>query len=728
MNSLRPLAVSLVCLFSLGLTACGGGGGGSSTSTSTISGTVATGAPMISGGVISIYDANGKLVGSTTTDDSGVYSLAGIDTSQFTAPFTVKAVGTIGDSIITLTSITDSAGTANVNQVTHAIATSLASDGNAVNLAAGGHGITAASIIATEQNFSDALKALKDNFSTTSSFIKGTHDSNFDGMLDNIVAAVAPDGTIDLSSTSGMDVSDSIGSQSSGSGSAFTRKSLAKNEKPSAGDRSLLAAPNAKLTAALLEPLRAQLETCFNNTAASRATVASGSGGNPTWNIAETNCNNLATSDFLDSSFKWIDTSSKCTSGYAYCLGYFGSMLTATTTYDYLKFLKPTHIRPAGTNLWEVQFPVQYKDGTLGQFGDIVSDISTIVKLDSDGKYRFYGNQREVNSFAQAVVQKETNAITGATRYTTGINMYISPYSSRALSTPGSTYVWPVKAVVTGRGLPTDGVTLANKVNRATSGSVGVSSNSSSTYNLCGGYMSIEFKDYIPNFTAPGTGDYTSANVSALGGGKTISSCSGVLRLAYVVTKGSYTPSATSTSYLSAWNSDGTFNSAGTTPMLADTGTGGAVGLANLKLGEPYKFVITFSDGSSKTYINHLTHSLVTTAQATLLNMPTFTSDTTSRFATYNGNTASQFASAWDKFDGGNIFGVALLWAKAANSFTAFLPLGTLSNTFTCSNSGSPACNASSSWMVGSSPDQGILQLKSRTFDGLQLFSQIRQY
>jgi hypothetical protein len=92
-------AVILVSTSSLILNACGGGGGGGSTTpaATTISGTAAAGAPII--GTVYLKDSKGveKSVAVDATSN-GKYSF---DVTGMTPPFVMKAVGTVGSNQVT---------------------------------------------------------------------------------------------------------------------------------------------------------------------------------------------------------------------------------------------------------------------------------------------------------------------------------------------------------------------------------------------------------------------------------------------------------------------------------------------------------------------------------------------------------------------------------------------------------------------------------------------------
>jgi uncharacterized protein YjdB len=669
-----------------------------------ISGTVAMGAPMAFGAV-EIYDARGQLAGIAVTNASGVYSLSNIDMTRFTAPFTIKAVGQVGDSTTTLVSVS-TGGIANVNQLTNAIAANLSTNGNPTSLTSG-NSLTSTSISNAVSAYASALSNVISTMNATTNLIGGTFNSSYDALLDNVTAQVLPSGQVALATSEGQALTDLLGATTNGvvASTSLNSTQITAGQLPTASAASSLPAPTAALSAASLEMLRTQLNTCFAQAAASRATQSTVSpSSSPSWSALSTVCSDLATSDFKHNGYYWLDSTSGCSSNNAYCLGMFGYMLT-NSTYDSIQFVTPTHIRPIAINKWYVKFPVKYSDGSIAQFGDAaVANYMVVTYNTMDGKYRFSGNQRDVPSYAEPVVQKIKNINTNAVRYETGLNLFVSAYNSRSLSTIGSKkYV--TQAVVKGRGLPASGITFANKVNRnpATYPAVGVGSNTASTYNVCGGVLNVEFPSVIPS-----SGPYLSTTPNAAG-------CAGVIRLNYVdEPTGSYPMLAGVPSSLANWSSSA---------WLDDTG------LNSIKNGEPYTFELTLNDGSVITYVNRISYPMMDTASVKLVKYPNITN---TDFAAFNGSLAGNttYTASWDQLDTSQVFSAALYWSKGVSSMSNNkLPVGVRSQVLNCTNTGSPACQTASSWIsTGASPDSGILQVRSRTFDGLQIFSQLRQY
>jgi hypothetical protein len=220
--------------------------------------------------------------------------------------------------------------------------------------------------------------------------------------------------------------------------------------------------------------------------------------------------------------------------------------------------------------------------------------------------------------------------------------------------------------------------------------------------------------------------------------------CSGVIRMNYseyvmsngklTASSGIYPPVSISTpAWVSGWSSAG-----------GTTGSSSLVTTATAKRGEPYLFTYYMSNNTVIKYINRLPSSTLTTTQAAMLSYPTFTSDMSAKFASYDGSQASTLAVTWNSMDSALIFADALFWNRGEVNSTSRMGPGVTSNSVSCpsvsylvsiTNSDGDAvsalnCRDQKNWKssTSSTPNQGVLQLKARTFDGLFIQSQLRQY
>lgn len=127
----RTLLTPAVAAITLAvLSACGGGGDGSTATTPatpagkvTLQGTAASGAFMANA-LVTVYDADGKVVGSNTADGGGHFEF---DVTAFRAPFAVVATGSSGGDQLTYVSVlatkpTNGSAVVNVTPLTTAVA------------------------------------------------------------------------------------------------------------------------------------------------------------------------------------------------------------------------------------------------------------------------------------------------------------------------------------------------------------------------------------------------------------------------------------------------------------------------------------------------------------------------------------------------------------------------------------------------------------------------------
>jgi len=190
---MRQLITSLALLT---LAACGGGGGSSGgTSVNTLSGTVATGAPMV-GATVEVYSAGIK-VGTATTDSTGKYTTTALLAA---GPYVIKAVG--GDTALFSVQVSADGASVNVTPLTNLVATLLSPTGDASKLAtevASDKGIADISKISDKKALvknivmpvADAIKLGSDfDVINTKMDADGT---GLDRVLDNVKISIAND-------------------------------------------------------------------------------------------------------------------------------------------------------------------------------------------------------------------------------------------------------------------------------------------------------------------------------------------------------------------------------------------------------------------------------------------------------------------------------------------------------------------------------------------------------
>ena len=687
----------------------GGGGGGGGVSLASIGGTVAMGAPLENASV-TIKDSRGQLVGTTTTDASGKYSLS-FDPNNFVAPFVIQADGLSGDAGISLTSVATTTGQANVTQLTNAISASLSNSGNPLDLSSNTSGqtnLSASSIAQAESAYRAALSGVMSAMGVSGSLISTNFSVAMDKLLDNVSATVQPSGQVILGTTAGK-VGNDLAANSTAS-AAYSSLVIQAGALPSANSASSLVVPDSSTTLTIgdLETLRSRLEKCFKTT----STADRGTPQSPSIDCADSKF--VATSDltqanaFKHSSFKWNSQDYNGTTHVSsYWAGIFGYMLTQSK-YDGAKFLTPKIIRPLDSDgtTWAVKFPILFADGTVDQLGDAIRSPFIVVKkiaglsTVSDNGFRFVGDQRDYQSSAIPVVQKIMNQVTGDYRYETGVNLYVGNFYS---STDGRN-LKPVAAKITGKGLPVGGVYVAQKYNGS-----------------CGTYLPITSAGAISQTIS---GDWSTVN--------TTYPCAGVFVLSFA-NSNNYATFTDNARFLKWLGNDGkkigesVGNSSGTLTGLS-TSVGNYLSdsdIGSIEEGEPYKFEIRLSDGSTVSFVNRLAIRPLTASETLAFSYyPSFANSTKSDLLTYVGATS---ASINFGLSAGNVhpWSAAIYWGVGANGGTnsVIMPYASSSALIPCTGAASNSCATSSNWVQGSA---GLFQVRSRTSDGLDVYSQIR--
>lgn len=682
------------------LFACGGGGSSTSTSTSTvspqISGNASTGAPM-ENATVEVYDNSGRLVGTTTTDSAGNYSMNLGSSAQ--GPFIIKVAGDVADGSAVLYSVAQTQGVANVNQITNAISSSVSPTGDPAQLTQGS--ISSSSISSAESAYRAALANMTNAVGFGDSLISGEFNANYDKLLDNIKVVVSPSGSVSMVTSKGSQSASNDLLPGVIATSAYTTAVVNAGSLPNSATLSNLPAlpSSSMLTIGALEYLRNKLQTCFELSSSARGTPSSPASA----------CSQLDSplGDYLHSGYFWLDTTSGCTTSNSYCLGLFGYMLS-DSTYDGLVFLKPQIIRPLDSNAttWLVKFPVRYAaDSSVGTLGDAISSSYMIVKnypsltTSQDPGWRFYGDQRTVNSFIEANVQRIENIYTDTKkRYEIGLNIYIDANRLRAYKSSGNVYVKEVTVTDLAGSpiLPSTGITLFNR-----------------------------------DWTSGGAWNGTCAGFLSLGQSNPPSGCSGVLRLSYLATDSSYLVSGASAAetYLGFWsNSPGTKSIGSGAKFLSDSQ------IEQIQMGHPFKFQIKLSDNTILEFTNRLENKPVTTAAVNneIINKfyPTFTDSTKTNFKTYIGG-GGGLSISWNKQENSRPYSASIYWNRGSNVTTKRMiqaDINARTLLLPCTGNATASCANSANSNNWGSSDRGIAQIRSRDGNGFQYFSQIRQY
>ena len=428
---MKLISTGLAALIvSIALIGCGGGGasGSSSATPLTLNGIAATGAP-IANAVITVLDATGTSK-STTADASGNYTL---DVTGLTRPFLITASGNVGDEQVNLSSVVSttasSASTvvANINPLTHAVASSISASSDPTGLANSMSRITNTAISDAISFLSTKLGTLASNVGLNGNFnpISDSAIANstgIDKLLDNIAFSNQPGTGAIIFLKDGATIDD-MSQTSTPPNTNAPNQSAATITLGTATDLSS-ATPVSGLTIrdyTVTDPIKNLLNTCFAISSTSRS--------------SDPACNTLlAAPDYLNDS-KSISSE---LSGWM------------SADYDNSTFTKPEIIRFYSPNRALAKFTGTRTDGVQFSFISVVGKISSgnPSTESSTGTWTLWGNQRTysvaISGQAMRQVELNPNAIVPSGYYST-LTINISPYH-RAFasvggdaSTPGTT-------------------------------------------------------------------------------------------------------------------------------------------------------------------------------------------------------------------------------------------------------------------------------------------------
>ena len=456
MNYLSTSKTVVSLLLVGGLAACGGGGGGGSAigaADPTLIGVAASGAPIANGSLtVTCGDASTK---TGTTDANGVYS---ISLAGCAAPYVVSVTGTIGDAQATLVSVQTTAPaagaslTVNITPLTNAIAATLASSGDPMdlitNFTAEKAGITDAAVKARKDALvaalADMLAAAGLNpasFDLISSSFSADR-TGMDKVLDNVKVQVTTSG-VNITNAGGVKVDDMGDKTGTTVAADLSAGSISFSKSTN------FATPLTKLPAtvddnSVGDSIRDLLNACFAQPKATRGSLAA------TLSAA---CQAVPiASDYLNDGRTGAQEFDR----------YF-----TDAKYDNARFNKPEIVRFYSSSATDsralIKFSLARADGVVESFTS-VGEQSTAT----GGVKKLRGNQRLfkvfVNGFVNKRVQIETRGSTAkSTYFSTGVNLYVGFIEGGAggaasgLTTTGRK-VGYVK--VTGPGLPTAGVFL----------------------------------------------------------------------------------------------------------------------------------------------------------------------------------------------------------------------------------------------------------------------------
>jgi|GEM_PF-7006646 len=429
------------------LAGCGGSGGGGTISSgipNSLAGIVATGAPMPSASV-TLTCANG-VTKVTSSNSLGGYTFS--DLSGCTAPYVVTAVGQVNGTTESLVSVfpTEVSGSQNVNvtPLTHAIAATLASDGNPLSLAtdltSSASSITAATVNARTAAISTALSGMLTSAGVTGSFnpitgVFAADSTGIDKVLDNLTVDVKSSG-VSITNTSGS-VQDDMGSLNSAPAADFSSGSITLSNNTNFSSISPL--PSQVLDSTIADVFQSQFNNCFASPAANRGNVSSLGASCQAIQIA---------ADYLND-------------GKTGSSEFDGKLSNAL--YDGATFVKPQLIRYLSTSPTDKRALIEFD---LIRSDKVTEQIFTVVEQSTNtgGVLKLRGNRRPFFIDVSGVVQKRTqvvqrNATTAhlSNFYATSLQFYIDFNTGGAGTDSVNGVKW---AHVSGPLLPSTGVWL----------------------------------------------------------------------------------------------------------------------------------------------------------------------------------------------------------------------------------------------------------------------------
>ncbi len=412
-----------------GLTACGGGssGGGGGASTTSVGGVAASGAPITDGTVTLICGDGTSLPPVATDATTGAYSVTLPATCL--PPYVLSVTGTIGDAPATMLALlatsvaTGTAAVANITPLTHAMAGSVASSGDPMDLVTN-FTTEKANITATSVNSARAtLVAAITNTITQAGGDPTTFDpvstsfnanrAGLDKMLDNLQIQVIPGGGVTISSTGAVAMVDDMASNASATADALGSSAfksatvtISKTDTASTVTKVPVAATGVTMQDnSIGDQIKGFFNACFAQNAATRGSIAA--------NTVSTVCANLP----ISSTYLHDGHSSTVE---------FDKYLTSSK-YDNAKFAPPQIIRffsdTASDRRALVKFGLTRADGQIEAMTTVVESSTA----NTGGRVQLRGNQRAFKVFTNGVAQKRIQVATkgttvASTFYQTAIN------------------------------------------------------------------------------------------------------------------------------------------------------------------------------------------------------------------------------------------------------------------------------------------------------------------
>lgn len=453
---MRKLVINrcLLAIATATLAACGGGGGASGSlapPVTSLSGTVAIGAP-IGGAVITARDANGNTSSSVVANADGKYS--NLDVSNLTAPFVIEAVGQLGQTPYRLsTPVVNTSATANVTTLTTTLSALIAGgDPTALNISS----ITATTLAAASQTLTTVITPVMQTVGVSaSSFNPITAEFNADStgkdkLLDALDIRHRPTGVYVSNRLEPVTEDQTDGNLTQ----VAIVNGQASGQLPAGTDRDV----------AGLRDIATKLTACFAIPAAQRITSTADAFGTPIPTSTHAACQTFLEADYQQNTYSFAQRWVNVLSDPAFDNAKFTIQLRYVVSNAFASLNKDAYV----TNLH-----FQDSDGN----GYTRPEVATLT----NGTYKLYGNHRALDAGSEPVITKITDytntASSTGNRVEGRLRFWMTPH--RALDTNTQTYKFfynssnkpdPVLpcAWITGPGLPGDGA-----MNSANTGPLG---------------------------------------------------------------------------------------------------------------------------------------------------------------------------------------------------------------------------------------------------------------
>lgn len=342
----------------------------------------------ISSAAVQVVDSRGQSPSVGTTDSSGNFT-ATIDPNVFPPPYAigVTASGASEDRTYVGLYTANTSGTARVNKLTTAIATSISSTGKATDLLANAArempAVTQAKITTAEQAYRIALTPL-----LTAAGISPATENLLQGPLTQSTATLERNLFVQIRASGEVALVSSQAMMEAGDTGVVKSLELAQGLLPGSADQSKLPAPAQMVGQADLEALRLKMNSCFTVPAAQRGTYA-----NP-----HPNCTYIS-SDYLDNG--WTGSAELDTA-------------LASTASDNMTFRAPTFYYHYSSSKVRVGWT------GVGLDGRIKGSWSTAIEKTASG-WLWRGNQQKYGASVTGGQTRRVSLNTPNSRYEIGI-------------------------------------------------------------------------------------------------------------------------------------------------------------------------------------------------------------------------------------------------------------------------------------------------------------------